>query len=87
MTLKESEIKIHSSTDTELEDLDRKIDSITKPLSWPYFNNILKELANHDFSYAEYDVCAIGKISKDVYDCNNRLYDNAVEKVSLKIEN
>lgn len=45
------------------------------------------EFQVNDFSYAEYDVCAIGKTSKDVYDCNNGLYDDAVEKVSLKIEN
>ena len=44
MTLRESETKIHFSSDTELEDLDRKIDSITKSLSRPYFNKILKEL-------------------------------------------
>jgi hypothetical protein len=41
MTLKE-QTKIHSSTDIELEELDRKIDSITKLLSRPYFNKILK---------------------------------------------
>ncbi|HJS64304.1 MAG TPA: hypothetical protein VJ767_05545 [Nitrososphaeraceae archaeon] len=41
MTLKE-QTKIHSSTDIELEDLDRKIDSITKLLSRPYFNKDIK---------------------------------------------
>lgn len=40
----------------------------------------------NDFSYSEYDICAIGKTSKDVYDCNNGLYDDAVEKVSLKVD-
>jgi hypothetical protein len=40
----------------------------------------------NDFIYSEYDVCAIGKTTKDVYDCNSEQYDDAVEKVSLKVE-
>jgi hypothetical protein len=40
----------------------------------------------NDYLYSEYDVCAIGKITKDVYDCNSGQYDDAVEKVSLKVE-
>ena len=40
----------------------------------------------NDFIYSEYDVCAIGKTTKDVYDCNSEQYDDAVEKVSLKVK-
>jgi hypothetical protein len=40
----------------------------------------------NDFIYSEYDICAIGKTTKDVYDCNSEQYDDAVEKVSLKLE-
>lgn len=40
----------------------------------------------NDFIYSEYDVCAIGKTTKDVYDCNSEQYDDAVEKVSLEVE-
>ena len=39
----------------------------------------------NDFSYSEYDVRVIGKTSKDVYECNNWLCDDAIERVSLKI--
>ena len=32
------------------------------------------------FSYSEYDVCVIGKTSKDVYGCNNWLFDDAIKR-------
>jgi hypothetical protein len=45
MTLQKSQIQInHSSSSNDIEQLERKIDSITKSLSKPYFNKILKEL-------------------------------------------
>ena len=37
-------------------------------------------------SYSEYEVCAIGKTSRNVYDCSNELYDDAIETVSLKVK-
>ena len=40
----------------------------------------------NDFIYSEYDVCAIGKTTKDVYDCNSEQYEDAIEKVSLEID-
>ena len=40
----------------------------------------------NDFIYSEYDICVIGKTTKDVYDCNTEQYDDAIEKVSLEIE-
>ena len=53
--------------------------------------NVLDEkqqkLESHinDFLYSEYNVRVIGKSSKDVYNCNNWLCDDAIEEVSLKI--
>ena len=52
MNLIESEMKIQSSKDIRLEELDRKIDSITKGLSRPYFNKILKELSRSNLENA-----------------------------------
>ena len=40
----------------------------------------------NDFIYSEYDICVIGKTTKDVYDCKTEQYDDAIEKVSLEIE-
>jgi len=40
----------------------------------------------NDFIYSEYDICVIGKTTKDVYDCNTEQYDDAIEKVTLEIE-
>ena len=54
MALQKSQIQNNLSS-SKIEELERKIDSITNGLSRPYFNKILKELAKkrrriyHDF--------------------------------------
>ena len=52
MTLIESEMKIQSYKDIRLEELDRKIDTITNGLSRPYFNKILKKLSKSNLENA-----------------------------------
>jgi hypothetical protein len=54
MTLQKSHIQInHSSFSTnDIEQLERKIDSLTKSLSKPYFNKILKELLKKNLENA-----------------------------------
>jgi hypothetical protein len=52
MTLRESKLRIYSSKYLKLEDLDRKIDSITNGLSRPYFNKILKKLSKRNLENA-----------------------------------
>ena len=44
MALQKSQIK-NNLPSSNIEELERKIDSITNELSRPYFNKILKELA------------------------------------------
>ena len=43
--------KIHTVSDPQIE-LERKIDAITKLLSRPYFNTILKDLSKRNFENA-----------------------------------
>src|SRR5687768_929893 len=50
MTLQNSQIRISSSND--IEQLERKIDSLTKSLSKPYFNKILKGLSKRSLENA-----------------------------------
>jgi len=50
MTLENSQIRIFSTND--IEQLERKIDSLTKSLSKPYFNKILKELSKKNLENA-----------------------------------
>jgi hypothetical protein len=45
MTLQKSHIQINHSSTNDIEQLERRIDSITKLLSKPYFNKILKKLS------------------------------------------
>jgi hypothetical protein len=45
LALEKSQIKENLSSSINIEELERKIDSITEGLSRPYFNKILKELA------------------------------------------
>ena len=54
MTLRKSQIQInhsssYSSSADNIEEIETKIDSITKSLSKPYFNKILKELSKTNF--------------------------------------
>ena len=50
MTLQNSQIRISSTND--IEQLERKIDSLTKSLSKPYFNKILKQLLKKNLENA-----------------------------------
>ena len=55
MVLQQSQIKENNnnlSSSSNIEELERKIDSITNGLSRPYFNKILKELAKENIENA-----------------------------------
>ena len=46
-------IQINHSSSNDIEQLERKIDSITKSLSKPYFNKILKEVIKKELKDAK----------------------------------